>query len=100
MIVIGGRAHATARYDLGASAAVEEGFVYDLTLCGWELVQLRSKEMVFRMSRSSRGRRGTGAGAMPSSGKKSLYPMRTCLRPRLARARTVHNGTPSFSLSC
>jgi len=43
MIVIGGRADATARYDLGACAAVEEGFFYDLTLCGWELVQLRSK---------------------------------------------------------
>src|SRR5437764_4787738 len=46
MIVIGGRADATSRYDLGASAAVEEGFVYDLTLCGWELVQLRSKDGV------------------------------------------------------
>ena len=38
MIVIGGRADATARYDLGASASLEEGFLYDLTLCGWELV--------------------------------------------------------------
>jgi len=46
MIVIGGRADATARYDLGACAAVEEGFFYDLTLCGWELVQLRSKDGV------------------------------------------------------
>ena len=46
MIVIGGCADATSRYNLGASASLEEGFVYDLTLCAWELVQLRLKDVV------------------------------------------------------
>lgn len=46
MIVVGGRADATALHDLGACTAFEEGFVYDLALCWCELVYVRAKDVI------------------------------------------------------
>jgi hypothetical protein len=72
MIVIGGRADATARYDLGAGASLEEGFFDDLTLCWWELVQLRSKygvQVVEVVHRAVRHRSGRVVRALVVAGK-------------------------------
>ena len=46
MIVVGGLADAASLHDLGACAALEEGFVDDLALCWCELVDVRAKDVI------------------------------------------------------
>ena len=95
MIVIGGRADATARYDLGASASLEEGFLYDLTLCGWELVQLRSKYGVQVVEVQLSSNRGNNYGDLSVDGALPLTLEISFLnRSMFAEPATMYDGPP------